>query len=379
MHKPRYLLTMIAALFAVSVFTLDSYALYRAESETAHNAFGISRILYVDFDAGGGSGSMTRMSIPLNSDTVLPDSTFTKQGYHFTGWSLSQDGDALSGVSALLEADITDTQLTLYAVWTPNSYTVSFRDDSGSITALPSDIDCVYDTAAPLPDYEAHVSDRLFLGWRLGSDDNGTLLSPSAKIFNLSDQQDAVVTLYAHWEDESDGIIETNWNKALDTDSDGNGTLNRMELKPNSRCLKDPSLKNHNDYDCYGYMALHVPTVLARLSSDAEDKVYDIAVLNTTPHWKLIYSKVSEDTAVKSVYIYRYDTVLAAYGSLNVSPNHSIRHADRSTDIMSSFRIQDFESCPVLDSSIDVEAVLIEAVVSESEADELARDAFNAA
>lgn len=379
MHKLKYLFTMVAAFITLSALTIDAYALYRAESETAHNAFSLSRILYVDFDAGGGSGNMTQTSIPLNKDTVLPDSSFSKQGYHFTGWSLALDGDTLPDINALIDAAIPDTQLTLYAVWAPNNYTVSFHDnESDSDAALPSDISCVYDTGTDLPDYEVNASDRLFLGWCLNADGNDTILSPSGKLFNLTDEENATVILYAQWEDESDGIIETNWNKQLDTDNDNNGTPDRMELKPNTRCLKDPSVKNHNDYACFCYAAVYVPTVSARFSNDAEDKIYDIAVLNTTPHWKLIYSKVSDSALTKSLYIYRYDTVLEAYGSLNLNSYHSLRHADRSTDVMSSFRIQDFEACPALEDSIDIEAMLIEAVVPESEADELAKATLDA-
>ncbi len=372
MHILKILFAVLSSVLTLSCMSADAFAFYRAQSETIGNAFGLSRILYITLDPGSGTGTSSGISLALNDAAVLPDNRFTKKGYHFNGWGTSQDGSVISDASALSGLAGDATELTLYALWAPNCYTVSFKDNVVSGT-VPDAVSCTYDTASALPSYSAVSDDMLFLGWNTKADGSGSTLSPAASIYNLTDADGVVVTLYAVWEDESGGLIETNWTKQLDADKDDNGTADRLELKPGSTTIKDPSVKNLTDKDCYAYIAVSVPSVSACLSGETTKSVHDIAVLNITPHWKLISSEPAASASESSVYIYRYDTVLKAHGSSAISSNHTLRHADRSTDLMTGFTIQDFSTYPAINDSIDVEALLIEAVVAESEADKLAK------
>ena len=367
----RTILAMLLTAFTVTGMSMDSFAYYHVQSGAVSNAYNLSPVLYISFNPGSGSGSMPEASLVLDDKAVLPANQFTKTGYHFAGWSLGTDGSVLSDARDLLNKSNGSTRLTLYASWSANSYTVSFEDNIVG-GAVPKALSCTYDKAASLPSYNAAQDDMLFIGWSTDADGAGTILSPSSSIYNLSAVDGGRITLYAQWDDESAGLIEPNWNRQLDTDSNNNGTPDRLELKSNSKIIKDPSVKNLTDKACYAYIAVAIPAVSARLSGEASASVHDIAVLNTTSHWKLVKSKVSSSASAKSLYIYRYDTVLKAHGSSELSPNHTLRHADRSTDLMSSFSIQNFTSCPAVSNSIDVRAVLIEAIVTESEADTLA-------
>ncbi len=367
----RTILAVLLTAFTITGISFDSFAAYNAQTNTVSNAYTLSRVLFVSFNPGSGSGSMSELSLVLNDNTVLPDNKFTKTGYHFSGWSLSSDGSVLSDAKALMSQPDTSTALTLYASWKPNSYTVSFQDKLAAGT-VPQALNCVYDKSYSLPSYNAELDDMLFIGWSTDSSGAGTILSPSASISNLCKDDSGKVTLYAQWEDESAGLIETNWNRQIDTDSNNNGRPDRLELKSNSKIIKDPSVKNLTDNACYTYIAVQIPAVSSRLSGETSASVHDIAVLNINSHWKLIKSQVSTSASSKSLYIYRYDSILEAHGSSKLSPNHTLRHADRSTDLMSSFTIQNFVSCPAISNSIDVSAVLIEAIVTESEADTLA-------
>lgn len=369
----RTILAMLITAFTITGISVDSFAFYTARSGTVSNAFNLSRVVYLSFNPGSGSGSMPELSLTLNDKAKLPDNEFTKTGYHFAGWSLASGSAVLSDAEDLQSLAASDTQLTLYASWSPNSYTVNFVDNVSDGT-VPKDLTCTYDKASSLPAYNAVKDDMLFIGWSPTSDGSDTILSPSGSIYNLCKDNGGRITLYAQWEDESAGLIETDWNRLLDTDSDNNGTLDRLELKSNSKVIKDPSVKNLTDAACYAYIAVRIPAVSARLSGADSTSVHDIALLNTNSHWKLIKSQISSSASAKSLYIYRYDTVLKAHGSTELSPNHTLRHADRSTDLMNSFTIQNFAVCPAISNSIDVSAVLIEAIVTESEADELAID-----
>ena len=367
----KSVITLLLAALSGAAMAADSFAFYYAQSVAISNAFNISPVLYISLNPGSGSGNVSELSLVLNDETVLPDNNFSKTGYHFKGWSLASDVLVLSDASALLTESGMQTSLTLYAQWAPNSYTVSFQDNTVNGT-LPESLSCTYDTAAALPTYNAAADDMLFLGWSTSADGTDTIISPTATLYNLSDEDGSSVTLYAQWEDESTGLIETNWNKHLDKDSNNNGTPDRLELKSNASIIKDPSVKNLTEEDCYAYISVSVPAVFATLLGESSEAVHDIAVLNITPHWQLVSSRISTASADSSLYIYRYDTVLKAHGSTSLSSNHPLRHADRSTDLMSSFCIQDFAACPATAASIDVEALLVEAIITENEADELA-------
>lgn len=60
---------------------------------------------------------------------------FTKEGYTFEGWATSKKGSAQYEAGEAIQTDIapaTQTGITLYAVWTANTYTVSFKEQDGS-------------------------------------------------------------------------------------------------------------------------------------------------------------------------------------------------------------------------------------------------------
>ena len=70
------------------------------------------------FNANGGSGSMSNQIINVNITTPLTRNSFTRDGYYFTGWSNTADGDVdyVNGQSVTDLAASDDTK-TLYAKW----------------------------------------------------------------------------------------------------------------------------------------------------------------------------------------------------------------------------------------------------------------------
>lgn len=73
----------------------------------------------VHFDANGGTGKMSDLSMVHGASKALPANSFVKQDYVFTGWALSPDGPVVykdtENVSNL--TDIENGTVTLYACW----------------------------------------------------------------------------------------------------------------------------------------------------------------------------------------------------------------------------------------------------------------------
>ena len=82
----------------------------------------------ITYNANSGEGDMPMQYVTYDKATPLTKNTFTKEGYHFIGWSTSTDGD----VEYADEADITPkTDVELYAVWEINEYNLTFVPNGG--------------------------------------------------------------------------------------------------------------------------------------------------------------------------------------------------------------------------------------------------------
>lgn len=86
----------------------------------------------VTFDANGGTGTMAAQTIIAGTATVLTANAFTREGYTFLGWSLSNSATTATyadGESVTMTGDAT-----LYAVWgVTATFTATFL--SGDISA----------------------------------------------------------------------------------------------------------------------------------------------------------------------------------------------------------------------------------------------------
>lgn len=152
-------------------------------------------LLRVNFNSMGGSEVPSQV---LESGVVEIPENPTKKGYIFGGWyTSSNNGETLESVfdfDTPIEKD-----LTLYAKWTPISYTVKFDANNENATGT-STMDAqifTYDKAANLNKNAFEVENYGFVGWNTKSDGTGTAYLDEAEILNLTTENGAEIVLYA--------------------------------------------------------------------------------------------------------------------------------------------------------------------------------------
>ena len=152
----------------------------------------------VSYDANGGLGSTAASSHTYDETTPLTANNFTKTGYTFAGWAAGEYGTIVytdeAAVSNLASED--GSTVTLYAVWTPNSYTVSYNANGGSGRTASSSH--TYDEAKRLTANGFARVGYTFAGWA-ASADGGIVYTDEDSVLNLAPENGAIVTLYAVW------------------------------------------------------------------------------------------------------------------------------------------------------------------------------------
>ena len=166
----------------VSTFTED----------TTLHAHWATLFCMISFEGNGAtSGSTSSLKIAHGSPATLPSCTFQKTGYHFVGWELN-------GTVYQVGAKISDTSadhVSLRAMWSPNTVTVSFDAGTTGYTGSMSSVTLTYGEGTQIPplSYERHG--YVFTGWKYGS----STLSNCADIGSLLTSNGATLNLVAQW------------------------------------------------------------------------------------------------------------------------------------------------------------------------------------
>jgi len=84
----------------------------------------------ITFNANGGTGTMANQTFTV-AGAALTKNTLTRAGYTFSGWATSASGTVAFADSATYNAA---GNVTLFAVWTPVTYTVTFNANGGTGT-----------------------------------------------------------------------------------------------------------------------------------------------------------------------------------------------------------------------------------------------------
>lgn len=121
----------------------------------------------VTFNINGAEGEDIVIIYDDTNVISLPDNP-SREGYLFGGWGLTPDGQTIVVHDYINDEEIElPKELTLYALWRINTYTVSFDSDGGS-SVVSQQID--YNTTLTAPEGPSKIG-HVFIGWYLGDDE----------------------------------------------------------------------------------------------------------------------------------------------------------------------------------------------------------------
>lgn len=145
----------------------------------------------ISYNANGGSGAPGNQTRWYGqSDFHLSSTRPTRTGYTFQGWSTSNDSSVEYQPGQHYGGD---ANLTLYAVWSVNTWTVSYNANGGS--GAPGSQTKVYGQTLTLSSIRPTRNLYNFIGWGTFSSSTTPSYQPGGAYTN-----NASITLYAIWE-----------------------------------------------------------------------------------------------------------------------------------------------------------------------------------
>lgn len=150
----------------------------------------------VSFNANGGNVSSTSKVVVFNySYGDLP--TPTRTGYTFDGWFTAASG----GTQITSSSTFTNVgNQTLYAHWTPITYTIQFNSNMENTLGNVNSISLAYDAPPTnLPKNNFRKIDYIVNSWNTKADGSGTKFTDQQSVQNLA-TTNTTITLYAQWD-----------------------------------------------------------------------------------------------------------------------------------------------------------------------------------
>ena len=148
----------------------------------------------ITYELNGGTNAAGNPQTYEKSAGVASFAAPTRTGYTFGGWFDNSEfnGTAVTGIAAGSTGD-----KTLYAKWTPNTYSVCFNANGG--TGTMSNQSFTYDIGQNLDDNNFTREGHNFSGWNTAANGSGTSYVNYGWVNNLASEQGAIVNLYARW------------------------------------------------------------------------------------------------------------------------------------------------------------------------------------
>ena len=174
----------------------DSYYVLFDDSVVGHTGFlpatltVVTNEATITYDPNGGSDAPAEQTFTAGSAATLSAYAPTRTGYTFLGWALTDSAESAAYAAAgsyTFSADVT-----LYAVWQQNTYTVSYDANGG--TGAPQAQTKTHGTDLVLSATEPTRSGYSFAGWGLSADATVPSYAPGRAY-----AADASATLYAVW------------------------------------------------------------------------------------------------------------------------------------------------------------------------------------
>jgi uncharacterized repeat protein (TIGR02543 family) len=128
----------------------------------------------------------------VSDNYTLP--TPTRTGYTFTGWYTAAEGG-----TKVESSTVPTGNTTLYAQWTPNTYTINFNANGG--TGTMDNIEATYDRVVELSANGFTMTGKNFAGWAKEANAVKAEYGDQTEVLNLAESD--TVTLYAVWTDKN--------------------------------------------------------------------------------------------------------------------------------------------------------------------------------
>ena len=156
----------------------------------------------VTFDLNGGSGSIAQISVTYDSYYPAMEEP-SRTGYTFKGWYTAKSGGYQINESVRVS---TASSHTLYARWSPITYTIFYNGNGSTSGSMSDSTSLDYDREYTLRANNYFKTGSSFLGWAL-TPDGDVAFTDRAVVKNLTDENGAVVTLYAVWGDKKITVV----------------------------------------------------------------------------------------------------------------------------------------------------------------------------
>lgn len=128
-----------------------------------------------------------------------PEVPDDKIGYTFAYWyAMNEQAQEVPYFGENQPNTMPADNLTLYAAWTPNTYTVRYDANGG--TGTVSEQSFIYDVNQKLAQKGFEKEGYRFAGWKKNINDTQSAYEAGKSVKNLTSDKNGVVTLYAHWE-----------------------------------------------------------------------------------------------------------------------------------------------------------------------------------
>jgi uncharacterized repeat protein (TIGR02543 family) len=159
----------------------------------------------VAYNANGGSGTMAPTGFNYGTSQNLRPNTFGRTADPFAGRAQSTTATTAQYENQQSVSDLATTSgatVTLYAVWTPITYTVRYNANNGNGSMANSSF--TYDQPGDLP-FNTEDNNGIsrynysFRGWARSQTAATAEFANGQSVINLAETQGAIVTLYAVW------------------------------------------------------------------------------------------------------------------------------------------------------------------------------------
>ena len=155
-----------------------------------------------DANASDATGTVSSVTASYGESLNLPANTFTHTGYTFKGWAKNSgavSADYTDGASVKDLSSMDGAEVTLYAVWKLNQYTLQFNANASDATGTVSSVVATYGESLNLPVNTFTRTGYTFKGWSKNSGAVSADYTDGASVKDLASIDGAVVTLYAVW------------------------------------------------------------------------------------------------------------------------------------------------------------------------------------